>query len=341
MSEPSGADRDSQPPRADDAVVIAVDLGGSSMKGAVVSDSGRTLFTETRSTPDIEVVEALVQLLLHLADTAAAHGHPVAAAGIVTPGIVDEASGSVVYASNLDWRDVPLLDLLRSRLAIPVAVGHDVRAAGLAEQLLGAARGSQDFVLVPMGTGVAAALVSAGRTITGALGAGGEFGHIPVVPGGEECPCGQRGCLEVYASGGGVARRYAARGGAVYSSREIVARLGSDALADEVWGDAVRVLAQGLAILTLLLDPRVIVIGGGFAQAGEALLGPVRDGVAELLAWRDRPEIVQSMLGDEAGRTGAAILAFRAAGLGSVVETWSTVADRADATAVLKLEKTG
>ena len=264
-------------------------------------------------------MDDLVELLRHLADTAAMHGHPVAAAGVVTPGIVDEASGSVVYASNLDWRDVPLLDLLRARLAFPVAVGHDVRAAGLAEQLLGAARGSQDFVLVPMGTGVAAALVTAGHTITGALGAGGEFGHIPVVPGGEECPCGQRGCLEVYASGGGVARRYAAMGGAAYSSREIVARLGWDQLADEVWGDAVRVLAQGLAILTLLLDPRVIVIGGGFAQAGETLLGPVRERLADLLVWRDRPEVVQSVLGDEAGRTGAAILAFHAAGLGAVV----------------------
>ena len=140
-----------------------------------------------------------------------------------------------------------------------------------------------------------------------------------MVPGGEECPCGQRGCLEVYASGGGVARRYVAMGGAEYSSREIVARLGFDQLADQVWGDAVRVLAQGLAILTLLLDPRVIVIGGGFAQAGETLLGPVRERLADLLVWRDRPEVVQSVLGDEAGRTGAAILAFHAAGLGAVV----------------------
>lgn len=331
MSEPSASGRESQPLRAGDAVVIAVDLGGSSMKGAVVSESGRTLFTETRSTPRVDIVDALVELLLHLADIAATHGHAVAAAGIVTPGIVDEASGSVVYASNLDWRDLPLLDLLRSRLAFPVAVGHDVRAAGLAEHLLGAARGSQDFVLVPIGTGVAAALVTAGHTITGALGAGGEFGHIPVVPGGEECPCGQRGCFEVYASGGGVARRYRARGGAARSSREIVARLGSDALADEVWNDAVRVLAQGLAILTLLLDPRVIVIGGGFAQAGETLLGPVREELAGLLAWREPPEVVQSVLGDEAGRTGAAILAFRAAGLGSVVGGWSVTRIGTDA----------
>ncbi len=303
--------------------MIAVDLGGSSMKGAVVSETGRTLATETRVTPQVEVVDALVGLVRHLSDLAAEHGHPVAAAGIVTPGMVDEATGTVLYASNLDWRDVPLLDMLRARLDFPVAVGHDVRAAGLAEQLLGAARGSRDFVLVPIGTGVAAALVTGGHPITGALGAGGEFGHIPVVPGGELCPCGQRGCFEVYASGGGLARRYAARCGVDRSSREIVARLGSDALADVVWADAISVLAQGLAILTLLVDPRVIVIGGGFAQAGETLLAPARERLAGLLAWRDRPEVVQSQLGGEAGRIGAAILAFRAAGRGALVDDWS------------------
>ena len=309
-----------------DAVVIAVDLGGSSMKGALVSSSGRTVATESRPTPAVDVVDALVDLVHHLAGTAAGLGHPVAAAGVVTPGMVDEESGSVIYASNLDWRDVPLLELLRTRIDIPVAVGHDVRATGLAEQLLGAARGSRDFVLVPIGTGVAAALVTAGHTITGALGAGGEVGHIPVVPGGEPCPCGQHGCLEVYASGGGVARRYAARGGASLTSRQIVARLGADPLADEVWADAVRVLAQGLAILTLLLDPRVIVLGGGFAQAGEALFAPVREQLSGLLAWRDSPTVVQSLLGGEAGRTGAAILAFRAAGMGQVVDGWAVAA---------------
>jgi glucokinase len=306
-----------------DAVVIAVDLGGSSMKGALVTSSGATIASESRLTPAAHVVDALVGLVHQLAGTATELGHPVVAAAVVTPGMVDEGTGSVVYASNLDWRDVPLLELLQARIDVPVAVGHDVRAAGLAEQLLGAARGSSDFVLVPIGTGVAAALVTAGHTITGALGAGGEVGHIPVVPGGEPCPCGQRGCLEVYASGGGVARRYAARGGAPLTSRQIVARLGTDPLADEVWADAVRVLAQGLAILTLLLDPRVIVIGGGFAHAGEALFGPMRAELSGLLAWRESPRVVPSMLGSEAGRTGAAILAFRAAGMGDVVETWS------------------
>lgn len=305
-----------------DAVVLAVDLGGSTMKGAVVAENGAVIVSETRPTPRLRVIDALVELLQALRQAADVRGYHVAAAGVVTPGIVDEDTGVVLYASNLRWRDVPLLDLLAERMPFPVAIGHDVRAAGLAEQLLGAARGCDDFVLVTIGTGVAAALISAGRTITGAAGAAGEFGHIPVVPGGEVCACGQIGCLEVYASGAGVTRRYAALGGDERSSRDIVARLGSDPLADTIWADATRVLAQGLTIMTLLLDPAVVVLGGGFSQAGSALLAPVAAGLANGLAWRGAPEVRLSHLGGDAGRTGAAIHAFRAAGRGAVVDGW-------------------
>lgn len=305
-----------------ESVVLAVDLGGSSMKGAVVTEHGETVATERRATPADGIVDALIELLLELEATALRFGYTVIATAVVTPGIVDESTGIVRYASNLDWRDVPLLDLLGVRFEFPIVVGHDVRAAGLAERLLGAAHGSDEFVLVPIGTGVAAALVTRGDTVTGASGAAGEFGHIPVVPGGELCACGQHGCLEVYASGAGLARRYAARGGMARSSREIVARLGADAIADEVWADAIRVLAQGLAIVTLLLDPEVIVIGGGFAQAGDALLGPVKAALADGLVWRDAPEVLLSTVGTDAGRIGAAILAFQAAGRGSVVANW-------------------
>jgi glucokinase len=307
-------------------VVLAVDLGGSSMKGAIVSEHGVTVATETRLTPESDIVETLVGLLHSLEAVASAQGLRVIAAGVVTPGIVNEQSGVVQYASNLGWRDMPLLDLLKARLDMPVAIGHDVRAAGLAEQLLGAARGAEDFVLIPIGTGVAAALIASSDTLTGATGAAGEFGHIPVVPGGELCLCGQRGCLEVYVSGAGLARRYLARSGTALSSQQIVARLGSDTIADDVWQEAVQVLGQGLAIMTLLLDPRVIVIGGGFAQAGEALFGPVRAALSAGLAWRDAPPVVMAHLGSDAGRIGASILALRAAGRGDVVEGWPVVA---------------
>ncbi|GAB3124389.1 ROK family protein [Glaciibacter psychrotolerans] len=306
-----------------DAVVLAVDVGGTTMKGAVVTVGGETVVTATRPTPATDIVRALVDLLEHLAAEAATRGLSVESAGVVTPGMVDEETGTVLFASNLNWRDVPLLAQLRSLLPFPIAVGHDVRAAGLAEKLLGAARGSENYVHIPIGTGVAAALVSSGRTITGALGATGEFGHIPVIAGGEPCVCGQNGCLEVYASGGGVARRYVAAGGEALSTRQIVAQLGVDPIADEVWGDAVRVLAQGLTIMTLLLDPDIIVLGGGFSQAGAALLDPLRVGLANGLAWRDAPRVVQSQLGSEAGRIGASVLAMQVAGHEARLAEWA------------------
>lgn len=291
-------------------LALAVDLGGTAMKGAVVSEAGAVVAELTRPTPTADILGALVTLLRDLRDVAP---DEVVGAGVATPGILDEERGIVHYASNLDWRDVPLLDILQSQLRLPVAVGHDVRAAGLAERRLGAARGFDDFVLIPIGTGVAAALVTAGGTITGATGAAGEFGHIPVIPGGEPCTCGQRGCLEVYMSGAGVARRYAEAGGEPLSARTIVSRLGSDALADRIWDEAVTVLAQGLVTMTLMLDPGVIVLGGGVSQAGDAMFGPLERKVRDGLAWRAAPSIVQSALGGDAGRTGAGLLAFGAA----------------------------
>jgi glucokinase len=303
---------------------VAVDVGGSSLKGALIDQSGRPLRRETVPTPDggSAAIDAIAALIGRLADRARADGLRLAGAGVVTPGTVDD-SGTIAYASNLGWRNVPLARLLTERLGLPVAVGHDVRAAGLAEQLLGGAAGEQDFVYIAIGTGVAAALFSGGTVLPGAQRAAGEVGHVPVHPDGELCTCGQRGCLEVYMSGAGLARRYRARTGAERSAKEIIARAGHDADAAEVWGLGVRTLALGLATLTLTVDPSAIVLGGGISRAGDALLGPVRAELDHQLAWRSAPRLATTSLGTEAGRIGAAILAFQRAGAGDIVTTWS------------------
>ncbi|KGH45662.1 ROK family transcriptional regulator [Modestobacter caceresii] len=304
--------------------VLAIDVGGTSMKGAVVTRDGRPVVVERWPTdPATDTVAAIAGHLRSLAAAARDQHLDVVGAGVVTPGMLDEASGTVVYASNLDWRDVPLRALLAEATGLPVVTGHDVRTAGLAEQLLGAARGVEDFVLVTIGTGVAAALVTDGRPVTGDGGAAGELGHIPMVPGGEACTCGQSGCLEVYASGAGLARRYAALSGVSLPAEDVVARLGRDADADRVWAEAMQVLAQGLVTATLLLDPTTIVLGGGFTAAGDALLEPVRAGLAAGLAWRSAPPVRVAELGSEAGWIGAAALAFRSAGHADALGTWT------------------
>lgn len=303
--------------------LLAVDVGGTTVKAALVGAAGDVLETWSRPTASGgEAVEGIVSLATEVMRVAAARGETVAAAGIVTPGTVDSETGVVGYASNLDWVDVPLRDRVAERLHVPVALGHDVQAAGDAEARLGAARGSRNFVHVGIGTGIAAALVVDGRPVKGGAGGAGELGHVPVRDVGEQCPCGQLGCLEVYASAGGLARRYERLSGRTATAPEIQAALGHDPVADQVWADGVSALVRGLAITALLLEPELVVLGGGLAQAGRDLLDPVVAGLADSLVWRTPPEVRLSELGPGAAVLGAALLAAELAGLTEQVVTW-------------------
>lgn len=302
--------------------VIAVDLGGTTVKGIALDARGTVLALETRPTVLGRVLESVIDVLLSLRSSVEASGVEVVGVGVIAPGIVDEERGRIAYAANLGWREVALREQLERRLGLPVAVGQDVRAAGVAEHRLGAARGLQDFILVPVGTGVAAALVTGGTAVRGIGGAGGEFGHMPVVRAGELCPCGQRGCLENYVSGAAISRRYLARTGQMLTTEDVVARRVEDPVAAEVWDDAVDVFAHGLASLTMLFDPALVVVGGGLSELGEVLLDPLRARLAELLAWRAAPVLARSALGAHAGRYGAALLALDVAGVAADTDNW-------------------
>jgi glucokinase len=179
------------------------------MKAALVGADGTLLHRDRRSTGRDRGPEAVVADILDFAADLRAHGaerygESAGAAGIAVPGIVDEARGTAVYSANLGWRDVPLRSLLADRLRMPVALGHDVRTGGLAEGRVGAGRGTDRFLFVALGTGIAGAIGIGGRVESGAHGFAGEIGHIVVRPGGADCPCGQRGCLERYASAAAV-----------------------------------------------------------------------------------------------------------------------------------------
>jgi len=297
--------------------VVAVDVGGTTMKGALVGADGAVLARRDAGTP-AGGGPAATAVLLELAGDLAGHAPGrVAAAAAVTPGQVE--SGVVRYAANLGWREVPLAALLGGALGVPAAVDNDVGAAALAESVYGAH--GTDCLFVALGTGIGGAHVVGGAVRAGAGGAAGEVGHIPVYPDGEPCGCGQRGCLEVYASAGGVLRRYRAAAGGTGdgtgpgSAAAVVARLGRDRAADRVWGQALDALALALATCTLLLDPAVVVLGGGLATAGPALLDPLRPRLAGRLRWRTAPPVRCATLGTSAGWRGASLRAFAAAGL--------------------------
>ncbi|MEU2677198.1 glucokinase [Streptomyces sp. LamerLS-316] len=288
------------------------------MKAALVGADGTLLHEARRATGRERGADAVVETILGFAEDLHAYGEEhlgegAVAAGVAVPGIVDAERGIAVYAANLGWRDVPLRKLLGERLGgIPVALGHDVRTGGLAEGRIGAGRGADRFLFVPLGTGIAGAIGIAGTIEAGAHGYAGEIGHIVVRPDGPDCGCGQRGCLETLASAAAVSRAWAAASGDPDADAADCAQAVAtgDPAALRVWQDAVDALAAGLVTALTLLDPRTLIIGGGLAEAGETLFTPLRAAVEERVTFQKLPHIVPAALGDTAGCLGAGLLAW-------------------------------
>lgn len=299
--------------------VVAVDVGGTLTKTALVDGRGEVL--EVRSEPTVlrSATGLLDQLALAVADLAAAHaeGHPdavPAAVGVHVPGLVDDARGTVLLAENLGLRDVPLRDQLAARTGLPVSLGNDARGAGTAEFRMGAARGARTAVVISIGTGIGGAVFVDGRLHDGD-GFGCELGHMPVlVPGRRApvvCACGGPSCLEQWASAGGIARSYArVTGRPAHGAREVfdAARAGDDDAA-RVVGDGLDALALAVAQLATVLAPEVVVIAGGLSRAGAELFDPLHERLEQLLTFHRRPRLVPARFGDGAGVIASALRA--------------------------------
>lgn len=299
--------------------VIAIDVGGTAIKAARCGDEAtgfRPLAELTRPTPVADGVPAVVEAVARIIDELAAGADPgaISGVGVILPGSVDAAAGVARYAANIGWRNLPIRDLLTARTGRPVAIEHDVRAAGLAELELGAARGRREVLFVAIGTGIASASVVGGRVVEGATGLAGEIGHVPAFPDGVLCACGQRGCTEAYASAAAIGRRYAEATGRPLRAEEVIARAREgDPAATVVFGQAVTALARTLVFGTMLADPELIVLGGGLSLAGGALVEPLSEQLRQSLTWRQPPELVPAEFGVRSGQVGAALIGFRAA----------------------------
>jgi glucokinase len=297
------------------ACALALDVGGTVMKGALVDRDLRVLAELRRPTPRDRGPEAIVDAIAAALDALAARadedGLKVHHAGVAVPGIVDEEAGRAVYSENLGWRDLPLAGMLTARTGLPVALGHDVRSGGRAEAAIGAAHGIRDVLFMPIGTGISCAAICDGQVISGA-GYAGEIGHLCAEPDGAACPCGGRGCLETVASAAAIATRFTARTGRPAAGAAEVADWldRGDRPARAVWDEAVAALAAALAVAVTLFAPELVVIGGGLAESGDRLLVPLREALSAQLTFQRRPRLVRAALGDRAGCLGAGLLAW-------------------------------
>ena len=297
-------------------LVIGVDVGGTTIKAGLFDSDGLEYGRSEGPTPRhlgpdaviATTIQAIVELRAQVPDAR------LRAVGVIVPGVVDAQQGIAVYAANIGWQQVPLRQIVAEAIGLPVALDHDVRAAGLAELELGAGRGLQEVLFVALGTGVAAAVITRGQVSTGATGRAGELGHLPVFPDGDRCACGQRGCTETYASAAALSSRYSiATGISDVPAEDVISRAAAgDPIADGVFQDAITALGRALVNYVLLMDPELILIGGGMAASGAALLHPLTREVQTGLAWRHAPAISIGRFAGDAGRRGAALLAWRA-----------------------------
>ncbi|MGP7959376.1 ROK family protein [Sanguibacter sp. A247] len=296
------------------SLVIALDVGGTNIRGELVDREGTVhaaaheLTAGSDGDATLDAIERVCRTLL----AAAADGRVVDAVGLAVPGVVDSRTGVVLLAGNLGWRDLAVSDVLGQRLGLPVLLHHDVNCAGLAERELGAGRGVDDLLAIFIGTGIAASLTVGGVTLGGGVNQAGELGHVVIREGGLACPCGQTGCLERYCSASSIGLAYAAATGRDgMTSLDVVTALGDDPRADAVWADAIAALATGILGAITLLGTQRVVIGGGLAAAGDALVVPLRTQLEATVKVATIPEIVVAELGQRAGVIGAALATWK------------------------------
>jgi glucokinase len=310
------------------AQAIGVDVGGTRTAALRVAADGTILAREAVPTPAEDMAATLDAMV---AVARAALSDEVLAVGVSAAGLVESGTGIVRFAPNLSWRDADLVSRLREELGLPVVANNDNNAAAWGELRCGAARGCSHVLFVGVGTGLGGGIVMDGRLLRGAHGFAAEIGHIVVQPDGRECGCGNHGCWETVASGSTILR----------AGRNAVTRHPHSALSEMARGDPDRVtgemvtqaaehgdpaargilvevghrLGEGIAGLVNVLDPEIVVVGGGASGAGDLLLDPARKAYRMTVqAYDRRPDvpIVPAEMGNDAGGVGAALLALEA-----------------------------
>jgi len=311
---------------------IGVDLGGTNMAVGLVDENGKILHSDSRPTksasrPAEAVLEDMADLILQVIRDSGHTLDEVKSIGVGSPGTIVSATAELVSTCNLDWHHVSFRNELQKYIDKPVYADNDANVAGLAEFVAGASQGLENSVFLTLGTGVGAGFVIGKRIYAGTHNVGAEIGHMNIMAdGGEPCPCGASGCWERYASATALIREgnkaclahpesamNAVTGGdpeKMTAKVVLDAAKAGDPAAVEVFNNYVRYLALGIINIINILDPEMIVLGGGVSKAGDFLLNAVREEVARRVFYDEvaYASIELAQLGNDAGIIGAAML---------------------------------
>ncbi|HTV73041.1 MAG TPA: ROK family protein [Candidatus Acidoferrales bacterium] len=306
-------------------LTIGVDLGGSHVSAFLVGTDGEIRFRSGADISDL-TFETVVKLVVGAIREVAAKVKSVSAIGLGSPGNIDPATGTVRYSPNFGWRDAPLGKALRSAFDVPIFIGNDARCATLGEHTYGTGKGTANFVLLTLGTGIGGGIVSEGTLLLGNTVAAGEFGHHQIrATDGFICGCGKTGCFEAQASGQGLIRHALAvapsfpRSELFSEKRDIGSKAirkaaeAGEAHGVAAWSRFIDDLARGIANVIAFVNPELIALGGGVSSAGDFMLNALRPKVDELttMAPRGTTKLVAASLGNDAGGIGAAVMARR------------------------------
>lgn len=310
---------------------IGLDIGGTKILGGVIDRDGAILAKGRRDTPALDTGAIIAEVASLVGELSS--GHDVEAVGVACAGFIDKSGSTVYFSPNLAWRNEPLQQRLETVLDLPVTIENDANAAAWGEFRFGAAVDARNMVMVTVGTGIGGGVVLENVLLRGAFGVAAELGHMRVVPGGVRCGCGNRGCWEMYASGTALVREarelvvsgtpHAAHLGdlcggdaTALTGLDVTTAAGQgDPAAVELLADLGAWLGEGLASVAAILDPELVVLGGGVSEAGALLIDPALAAFRRQLTGRGhRPEARFALagLGDDAGMIGVADLAARA-----------------------------
>lgn len=309
---------------------IGIDIGGTGIKVGVIDESLKILAENVIPTctdiPFSEQIRRIVSCVESTASDAGLDKSKIKSVGIGLPGVTNLSTGEVIKCTNMGWYHVPFRTEFQKHLNVPVFIDNDANVAALAESIAGISAGTSSSVFITIGTGIGSGIIINGKIWNGFHGIGGEFGHTIFDLGGVPCTCGNRGCLERYCSA--TALILMARTAIASDQNTLMMQMVSnditkieartvidaakagDPLAKEVYERYINQLAQAFANIVNLIDPEIIVVGGGVSKAGDFLLDPLRREYAKYVLYNDQPmpEIKLAVLGADAGIIGAALL---------------------------------